>query len=206
MLSLDGVADVEGDAEAFRARLDLAVNATMIEYCVAATGHEPLYVDDGPEGRYRNGRVELRHGISLRRLRQRIGHELGHKFYEEIGYAEPDLEARCDLFGAAMCMPRDEVRRATRRVGHRVHFIADHFGVTQSVALLRLGEADGRPVMLLCDRGPIVRGAEFSWPSLSTLRRALERGRSVVHPVPISDEPNRIGLMASREAWALLSA
>lgn len=206
MLDQDAVGDVEGDVEAFRNELDADERATMVDLCVAATGEEPQLVDHGPEGRYVEGVVRLRRGLSDARARHRIGHELGHLFYERVEYAGADLEERCDLFGAALCMPRRAARAALRSVGHRVHGLAAHFGVTQSVSLLRIGEVTGRPVCLLCFRGPIARGADFAWPSASALVAGLRQGRADVHPVRISDEPNRLGLMVDRGTWLAMSA
>jgi hypothetical protein len=207
MLTEDDVADVEGDAEAFREELGGDEWTTIVELCERATGVEPELVDEGPEGRLRYGVVQLRRGLSEARQRQRVGHELGHLFYERIEHSSgPRLEAMCDLFGAVLCMPRWAVMRALCDVGHRVHTIAGHFGVTQSVALLRVGEVTRRPVLLLREAGPIARGAAFGWPSTSAVVRALAAGRSTVHPIRINDEPNRCGLMASRAAWAALCA
>lgn len=206
MLDQDAVGDVEGDAEAFREELGADERTTMFGLCVAATGEEPQLVDHGPEGRYVEGVVRLRRGLSDARARHRIGHELGHLFYERVEYVHEDLEERCDLFGAALCMPRRSVRVALRAVGHRVHGLAAHFGVTQSVSLLRIGEVTGRPVCLFCFSGPIIRGADFAWPSTSALVAALRRGRADVHPVRISDEPDRFGLMANRGTWLAMSA
>ena len=138
------------------------------------------------------GVVRLRRGLSDARARHRIGHELGHLFYERVEYAGADLEERCDLFGAALCMPRRAARAALRSVGHRVHGLAAHFGVTQSVSLLRIGEVTGRPVCLLCFKGPIARGADFAWPSASALVAGLRQGRRMCIPCGSRTSPTAL--------------
>jgi hypothetical protein len=92
------------------------------------------------------------------------------------------------------------------RIGHRVHEIAERFGVTQSVALLRLGETEGRPAMLLRHNDPIVRGAPFVWPSISAMVRMSADLRPLVHPVRISDELDRVGFLATHDAWNAMNA
>lgn len=207
MLSEDDVAEIEGYVEAFRRELGCDEWSTAVDLCVAATGHPPILVDRGPEARLVEGVVQLRRGVPDERARQKVTHELGHIVLARAEHPPgPLLEAKCDLFGAAACMPRSEVRSVLREVGHRVHVVARHFGVTQSVSLLRIGEVARRPVMLRYPGGTIVRGAPIAWPSLSTIRRELERGSSTVHPVRISDEPNRIGFMMTRDAWLAMSA
>lgn len=144
-------------------------------------------------------RILIRRGLSPARARWVVGHEIAEWVHLRAGYRGADIEARCDALGAMLVAPRSPFRRAIRDIGrHAVHELAARFRTTQSVALLRIGEVTGRPVMLQRWPEPIVRGSAFSWPSPSTLRRRLlELGRDApVHPVRIADEPGRIGLMA----------
>jgi hypothetical protein len=205
MLDEGTLADVEGDALAMfgLAGLDPGDAVSFGELCYGITRRWPRSValdgearlepigDDGFE-------VLTNRAISPERQRLKGAHELGHWWYRRIGYRGFDLEARCDALGAALIAPREAFRAAMRWAGHRVHELALRFNTTQSLALLRVGEVSGRPVMLLRPSGPLARGDLFEWPKTSTLVRALNEGRSAVHPLRINDEPHRWGLMARR--------
>lgn len=206
MLGPDEIADVEGDVSAFLRWLGAAPGTCPVELCECATGSAPIFSSMRTEGHYDGFRIELSCSLSAPRGRYVLGHELGHVWYHRIGYVGVDLEFRCDAFGAIVNMPRNETIAAIRRLGHSYTKLAIEFGVTQSVAFLRIGEVTGRPVCLLCPSGPIVRGLDYSWPSMSGLVRAIREPMSEVHPAKIYDEPYRVGLMARREAWSLMVA
>jgi hypothetical protein len=199
MLGPDDIAEIEGEAEAFR--VAYGGSDCPVELCEMATGAPPIFERRDTEGHYDGDLVRLRVGLGRRRARGVLGHELGHVWFARTHRVGVDIEERCDAFSAALLMGRDDVRRAIREVGHSYMRLAERFDVTQSTALLRIGEVTGRPVCLLRWEGPIFRGADFAWPSLATLVRALRERRSEIHPVKITDEPDRIGLMATRFAW-----
>lgn len=197
MLGPEELADVEGDMAYFLSALHAQEGTPIEDLCQAATGYAPELGTLGSEGAWRQGRIITRPGLSSARRKFVRAHELAHLYYESVSYRNADLEERCDAGAAILCMPRGDVRRALGHLGgHRVYALAERFGVTQSVALLRIGEVTGRPVMLLRPLAPIVRGVPFEWPSTSALRRALEEGRSEVHPLRIRDEVDKWGLMA----------
>lgn len=204
MLNDGGCAEVEGDALAFLdwAGVDARDPVSVAALCVAATGRRPRQVAlDGEarlEPREEGLEVLVNRALAPARARLKVGHELGHWWYQRVGYRGADIEHRCDLFGAAIIAPWPAFKTAMRHAGHRVHELAQRFATTQSLALLRVGEVSGRPVMLLRPAGHIVRGEPFEWPSTSTMVRALREGRRAVHPLRINDEPNRVGLMARR--------
>jgi len=202
MLGPEQLADVEGDVSLLcqGAGVDVDQPLSMSALCEALTGAPPLLDRNlgSARGMLRRGRVLIAPGLTVEQERHTIAHELGEWFYDRRGYDEPDREARCDAVGAALCAPRSAFKRAMRTVGHRVSVLARAFVVEQSLALLRVGEVSGRPVMLLHPAGPIVRGDPFAWPSTSALRRALEEGRETVHPIRITDAASRWGLMARR--------
>jgi len=204
LLSADDQGNVEADAEFFRARFG---GGSLFSLCVESTGHPPRFRAQPKEGCLDGGRIWLRARQSRQRARQALGHELAHVFYRLIGYDGPDIEERCDHFSACLCCERQAFRLAIKELGHSYKALAKRFDVTWSVAFLRLGEVTGRPVCLLCPSGPIFRGADFSWPSsISALVRAIHERRSEIHPATISDEPNRIGLMATHFAWSEMVA
>ena len=204
MMDDGGCAEVEGDALAFLdwAGADPQDPVSVGALCVAATGRRPRRVPlDGEarlEPRGDGLEVLVNEGLTPARARLKAAHELGHWWYERVGYRGRDIEHRCDLFGAAIVAPWPAFKASMRWAGHRVHDLARCFNTTQSLALLRVGEVSGRPVMLLRPAGPIVRGEAFVWPRTSTVVRALGEGRAAVHPLRINDEPDRVGLMARR--------
>lgn len=199
MLDEDAVGDLAGDAELRlrEARLDDDEPPNMAKLCVAMTGHPFWWSRVGPESCLARvndeRRVVVRRGVPPARARFLIGHELGHLHHLLVGYRGEDLEERCDAFAAALVAPRRAVRAATKRHAHRVSQLAEALKVTQACALLRLGEVDRRPVLLL-RRPPIARGAAFAWPD--SLRRAVSAPPEGTHPVRLSDE-RRWGLMAA---------
>lgn len=204
MLGWEQLAEVEGDVRSFWLTIgaDPDDPPDIPTACEQAMGHAPAFVPLRQEARLQpvegGYQPQIRRGTPAARARWLAGHEMGEFFYKLINYDQPDIDEKCDAFGAAIVCPAAAFKAAVRRLGHRVHTLADEFGTTQSVALLRLGEVVGRSVMLLRPGGPIARGEPFEWPTTSTLVRALTEGRSAVHPLRIKDEPNRWGLMARR--------
>ena len=106
-----------------------------------------------------------------------------------------DVEERANALGAALVVPAYVFRRAIRAKGHAVHALALEFGVPPSLVLLRLGEVVGRPVALLREPEPIVRGTPFAWPR--HLAPAVLMPPPGVHPIRLVDE---VG-----ERWGLLA-
>lgn len=205
MLDADAIADVEGDADLLLrlARIDDedVVDVLALARHRTMTGRGIFRSRTGPES-YLSGwgddtQVCIRAGLLPERARWLVGHELAELHYRRIGYVGEDREARCDALGAALVAPRRAMRRAIREHAHRVHSLARELQVTQSLALLRLGEVDQRPVLLDRPGGVIVRGRDFVWPSGPGLARAILRGGDGCHPCPIRDEEGRRGLMAA---------
>lgn len=201
----DEIAELEGEASAL---LTLGGQENdeaprMIALCERIMGHVPQRARGlSVEACLVDGcRVLIRSNVPSPRARWLVGHELAEWWHLRTRYEGADIEERCDAMGAMLAAPRRAFQRAIRSAGrHAVHALALRFNVPQSLALLRVGEVTGRPVALLRQPEALYRGADFAWPSTSTLRRALEEGHSRVHPVSIVDEPNRVGLMA-RWGW-----
>jgi hypothetical protein len=123
--------------------------------------------------------------------RETIGHELGEYTVIKRGMVFETLaerEAWCDAFGACLVAPRPAFRRATRRIGHRVHVLARSFQTSQATAALRIGEVTGRSVLCLAKTRPIARGEPFAWPTtVEELRQVVQRPPRGVHPVRTDD-------------------
>jgi hypothetical protein len=198
VLGPDELADIEGDAEAIYRELgfDPSSPPSMAALCRAATGHSPKFVGQPQEARLVGDQVFLRRGVLAARATWLVGHELAERRLRHLRYRGSDIEARCDALGAALVAPRPAFRAAIRELGHAVYALAESFNTTQSVALLRIGEVTGRPVVLLRWPDPIVRGGPYEWPSTSELVRTLRERRPEVHPVRIVDERGKWGLMA----------
>lgn len=192
--------DVEGDADEIFARTgyDPDDPPSIGRLCLALTGFPPKFVvmrADGKCARLRDDwRVFLRRGLDRERAVFVTGHEMAEWWYRLVGYCGDDVEQRCDALGAALVAPRRAFRAATRIVGHSVHRLAAAFSAPQQLALLRIGEVTGRPVVLVRPR-PIARGDEFCWPDGPTLAKAVRRPPAGVHPVRVGGE---WGLMAER--------
>lgn len=190
MIGPDELADIEGDAAAI---YDLADEDTADPPAIGTLirkllGAPPKTASMRPESWLSmvNGepRIFVRRGVAPARARWLAGHELAEWWYSRTGYQGADIEARCDTLGAALVAPRRAFIASVRDLGQRVHALADAFVTTQSLALLRIGEVTGRPVLLIRPT-PIVRGDAFVWP----------KGRSpLVHPVRVD---GGWGLMAA---------
>jgi len=190
MLDADALADVEGDASLLLriAQVDDDEPVDVVALCRALTGHAPWLSRLGPQAqlaRVGDGyRVCVRRGLLPERARWLVGHELAEWHYLRTGYRGEDIEARCDALGAALVAPRRAFLSAVRERGHRVYALADDFGVTHALALLRIGEVTLRPVALPRRLGLVVRGEPYAWDE------------SPSHPVRLRDE-GRWGRMAA---------
>ena len=129
--------------------------------------------------------------------REKASHELGEWRAHTTGRRFRSLlerEAWCDAVGARLLCPSRAVRAVVKHHGHRVHAIAEAFGVTQAMSLLRVGEVTGRPVALLRRPGVIVRGDDYGWPDETELARMVRQRSPAVHAIRVDD---RWGLMAA---------
>jgi hypothetical protein len=210
MLNEDQLADIETRALAFLAqygiRDDRPIDVELL--ALRATGCRVREVSQQEEAKLRhvNGLpvLQARPGLKATRARWLAGHELGELYLLRTGLVVEDKEEWCDAFGASVVAPRRLVLALIEEHGHSVYTISHEAGVTQSVALLRIGELTGRPVALL--RGgfspTLIRGDFYAWPDAAGML-ALARGadRSIAHPVKIVDEPAKVGLMVPRQTW-----
>lgn len=140
--------------------------------------------------------IAIRRGLAPARARWRIGHELGHWWYDRIGYRGEDIEQRCDALGAALIAPRPAWLALRRRVGDDVSELATALATTQSLVLLRRGECEGTPTALVSGR-VLVRGWDFAWPDEATVRRIARVGHPRLRKVTLTDEGKRVGLLAA---------
>jgi hypothetical protein len=140
--------------------------------------------------------IAIRRGLAHARARWRIGHELGHWWYDLIGYRCEDIEARCDALGAALIAPRPAWLALRRRVGDDVRELAEALATTQSLVLLRRGECEGTPIALV-SRRVLVRGWNFAWPDEATVRRVARTGHPGLRRITLTDEGKRVGLLAA---------
>jgi len=123
-----------------------------------------------------------------------VGHELGHIVFDELGYREDDLEAACDLFGAAVMAPIPAVSAMLRAFGRDHVAIADEVCSTQTWAALRVAECLRIPRAIITPQRLYVRGPEaFEWGPEDELRR-LARGRlrPGIARAKLTDDPRRV--------------
>lgn len=194
MIDDEGLADAEGVALWMldEADVDACAGVDMDTLGERLTGHRVRFerLTAGGELRREDDgfHVVVRRSLPAQKQREVAGHELGEWFAEVTGRSFDSLaqrEAWCDAVGARLVAPSAAVARIVRRYGHRVHGLAEVFGVSQSLALLRIGEVTGRPVAILGRSYPLVRGAPFVWHR--------DMPRDVAHPVRVD---NRLGWMA----------
>jgi hypothetical protein len=126
------------------------------------------------------------------RGRQAIGHEMGHVFYR-VHQKREISEAMADAFGVAICAPRRVVHLALRELPRASPvMLGETLQIEPPAALLRVGEATGRSVVLERRRGVLLhRGEPFEWPPRSSWFRV---DRRQAHPVRAGD---RWGMMAA---------
>lgn len=140
-------------------------------------------------------RIAVSRKLSVPYARFYAGHELGHVVLDELGYRDDDLEAVCDMFGAAVMAPIPAVAALLRAFGRDHEAIAAEVGATQTWAALRVAEALGIPRAIITPARVYARGPEaFVWGPEDGLRR-LARGRVVrpgVTKVKLTDDPRRV--------------
>lgn len=208
MIDGDVMADIEGDAEHLLRRAGVADDAppNVTALCRAIVGVAPEFAPLRGEAEMAvvlgRPRIFVRKGTSPTRARWLACHELAEWWYASIGYVGADVEARCNALGAALVAPRRAVRSALAAVGRSPRALAKALGTTQSLAFLRTHEITREPGALVRDKGVIVRGAEFVWPALD-LERARRLRHAAVRKAKITDEPARVGLVASALEAAL---
>lgn len=193
---------MEGDAaEVYRfAGAELDEPPSIARLCELVTGFAPRYERMRPGGRCAvddagDLRVRVRPSLPARRARFIVAHEIAEWWYLRTGYAEPDIEDRCNALGAALVVPRPAAQLVLRESGHSPMLLSQVFGVERCLALLRVGEVTGRPVVLLRKR-PLFRGDPFEWPTDTTeLQRLVREPAPEIHPVRLEQ---RWGLMARR--------
>ncbi len=119
-------------------------------------------------------RIYVRRGTPSEQVGFLIGHELAHWALRREGVrfeTEGDEEAACDYLGAALVAPRSAFRATLRALGEDVRELADRFGSTETLAILRWGETTGRDLAVVRPGLVRVRGQlNFVWPDEDTVR------------------------------------
>jgi len=140
--------------------------------------------------------ITTRQGIAAPRVTVVYGHELSHWWRRRNGGEDTETEEFHDAVGARLAAPAIPFRRALRHYGHSVHALAKAFHTTQSVAMLRIAELEGRPGLVNGSKGRIVRGADFDWPEdLRTVPRS--RG----HLVRVDNHWGMMAHRATQSGW-----
>ncbi len=142
--------------------------------------------------------IQLRPGMSPRRRRYVLAHELAERHLVLHCYEREDVERLADGIAAAIVLPRRAVQDAVRGVGRHLLELSELLGASQSVVALRLGEVTGSPLALVTPRHVHVRGEEFGWPDEEGLRR-LARGAlpAELERVEVTDAVRRVVLRAA---------
>jgi hypothetical protein len=140
-------------------------------------------------------RIAVSRRLSIPYAQFFVGHELGHIVLNEIGYRDDDVEAVCDMFGAAVMAPIPAVRSMLRAFGRDHEAIADEVGSTQTWAALRIAECLGIPRAIITPRRVYARGPEeFVWGPEDELRRLARSPRRGIVRAKLTDDPRRVVL------------
>lgn len=142
-------------------------------------------------------RVFVRKGTRPTRARWLVGHELAEWWLKRQGHTGEDIEQRCDAIGAALVAPAPVVRRAMRLDGDDPIALAQRLKTTESLALLRVGEVTGQPVLLAHRHGAIARGDCYAWPHDASWHTAQTWQHAGIKRVEISDAAKRLGVVAA---------
>lgn len=131
---------------------------------------------------------------SARDPRWTVAHELGH--YGLLRCGVENTEDGANYIAGAILMPSIEFRERLRQVGPDPVQLALPFDVSQSAAMLRLGEVDGRPLALVAPLSVRVRGPEeWVWPDEQALRAAAATGLPGLAKVRLRDDRRRVALV-----------
>ncbi len=147
------------------------------------------------------GKYEIcvREGLTVRRLHWAISHELGEMRLGELNYCEPDVEDQAHAIAASILMPAEDFRAAAHEHQNSPQALADDYLVDQTAASLRLAETGAaEAVAVVCKTRVLVRSrSSFSFPSEAALRKAANVGMPGLRRVQLTDNRNRIALVAA---------
>lgn len=196
--------DIEGTAEALlRAHgfpLDEPPDVEKLAWCALGASNVQYVPGLRVPGRYlpAEGVIQVRSGMSRRRRRFVVAHELGEWVEYRLRYQGEDAERIADAIAAALVVPRRAMQAAVQALGRHLPDLSDALCASQSVVALRLGEVTGSPLALVTPRNVHVRGDEWSWPGEREIR-ALARGElpRELERVEVTDAAWRAVLVAA---------
>lgn len=136
---------------------------------------------------------------SLSRLARRhsLGHEMGHTACKDNGYSGEDLERVCDYVGAGIQTRRGPFLKRAKQIGPDFAQLAKEFGTTETWAALRYGEVTSEPIAVVAPKAIRVRGANWEWGSPENVRSAAKHGARGIVSVRLTDDSQRVALLAS---------
>lgn len=126
-------------------------------------------------------------------------HELVEWYCTEIGYDRPNREWICNRTAARLLAPAEAMRASRHLIAQTPEAIGAYFGVSHTVAALRIGETSGRSLVVVDPAWLMAAGDAYGWPPEHTLRD-IAACRIVVpeierHALP--DAPRRSLLVAA---------
>jgi len=142
-------------------------------------------------------RIMVRRGLPPSIRSWVVGHELGHWARgSSCTWPGGDEEQACHYIGAALQMPRGAFAKALRE-GATWAMLAERFRVTETSAVLRVGEVRGEPLAIVCPHRIYARGPdEWAWPEERTLRQWARRPAPGIAATRLAD-PKRIVITAA---------
>ncbi len=135
-------------------------------------------------------RIYVRSGLTPKRLRWAVAHELGHHILK-LDSSTLENEDAVNAFAAALLVPRRAFQLALRETGPKLSYtkLARWFATTESCAALRFGEVVDVPLALFAPTRTRMRGPEFGWDS-SMHGPGIKRAR-------LSDDSRRVAFCAA---------
>lgn len=124
-------------------------------------------------------------------------HEIGHWHLRQIGYRGADVEELCDAIAAALIVPRTALEESLSIHGERWRCLADDFGTSETIVVLRYGEVMHRPVAVFDSRVVYIRGPRYSWPASPEGLRRLAKTTPQIKARRLGDNRRRTALIAA---------
>lgn len=159
--------------------------------------HPARFPGDGALVRtYDRWRIFIRGRIDRERKRFALAHEIAE--WALRSELDECIEDACDVIAGALIAPGRPFAARRREVGHDWEQLALPFGMTQSSAVLRVGETGGPPLALVA-KIVRVRGPEsFMWPDVATLRRWAIKPPPGLAKTRLTDDRTRTALLAEQ--------
>lgn len=193
----DGVArDISDGARGWRWQQGALELADALGLEVYAFPPDRVFGDAELLQRGRKHVIHVRNDLSPERLAFSLFHEISHRWMGDYCIkAHLEEERKASAVAAALQMPVGSFLDDLLLASEDLAWLARKYGATQTAAALRFGEVTGRSVAVITPARVRFAGQPRLWPDAEGLRQLAARG--VVRAVPLTDEPNRLAIVAA---------